>query len=110
MSASSGGWLSGLTNWLGELVKNVFESFMDFMEDLVLFAFVMGFNMWATIFEYLPVPDVLQNLNICGILMQAGPTAGWIVGVMQIPAGFTMIAGAIVFRLLRVLLTLAQWS
>ncbi|MCD9125856.1 hypothetical protein [Luteimonas fraxinea] len=109
MSASSG-WLSGLTNWIKELVTNLWESFADFMGDFAILVLSNALEMWATIFEFIPVPDFLTNLNICGLLAQAGPTAGWLIGTLQLPAGFALISGAIVFRLLRVFLTLFQWT
>lgn len=108
--AASSGWLSGLTSWLKELVTNLWESFSDFMTDFAVLVFANGLLMWSTIFEYIPVPEFLANLNICGLLAQAGPTMGWLIGILQIPAGFAAIGAAIVFRLLRVVLTLFQWT
>lgn len=108
--AASSGWLSGLTNWFKELATNLWESFADFMLDFVTLVATNALLMWSTILEYMPVPEFLVNLNICGVLQEAGPTAGWLIGTLQIPAGFALIAGAIVFRLLRVFLTLFQWT
>lgn len=102
-------WLTDITNWLREVFLALWGALVDLAHDMLIFAVEAVLGLVQTIISAIPVPDFLQGLSICGILSQAGPTAGWIIGVMHIPEGMAMIAAGVAFRLLRKFLTLFQW-
>lgn len=105
------GWkLSDLTDWLGEQIKSVWDSFVEFMGDLLVMAVETATDVVVAALDLLPVPDFITTYSICGLLNQAGPLAAWVVSTFRVSEGLLIVAAAIVFRLLRVVLTLFQWS
>lgn len=103
------GWLTDFTNWLREQFQAFWNAIEQFGKDMGVYLVERVLELVTVIANAIPVPDALQEISICGILSQAGPTALWVIDVMQIPEGMTVIAAMFVFRMLRKLLTLFQW-
>lgn len=102
--------LSALTTWLGDQIKAVWGFFVTFMKDLVIFSIASALELVKVIVEALPPPTFLTDLAICTILSDAGPWAQWAIGTFRLAEGFAILTAALVFRLLRVVLTLFQWT
>lgn len=102
--------LRSLTDWLAAQVKAVWGFFVTFMKDLVIFSIAQTLDLVKTIIEALPPPTFLTDLALCTILSDAGAWAQWAIATFRLPEGFAILAAAIVFRLLRVVLTLFQWT
>lgn len=102
-------WLLKLTNWLAALISGLWSDFTEFLHDWGLNLLEMLTDFAVEVVNGLPVPDFLDGLSLCGYLNAAGPIVGWAMGAMHIPEGMALIGGAIVFRMLRKLLTLFQW-
>lgn len=107
---ASAGPVADLTNWLREAINDVWSAFVTFTKDMLVFAVESVLDLVATMVEALPSPDFLQTTSICGVLANAGPWATWAIGTFKIAEGFALIAGSVVFRLLRVFLTAFQWT
>lgn len=103
------GWLTDLTKWLLDLVKALFADLVELLKDLIVYSLEAVLELVKSIIAGIPVPDLLTNTTICGLLNSAGPTAAWVMGVFHVPQGMALIAGAIVFRLVRKFVTLFQW-
>lgn len=107
---ASAGPVEDVTNWLREQFVALWNAFMDFMHDLVVFAIETTLELVRVIVYALPSLDFLSGLTVCTILSNAGPWAKWAIVTFHLAESFVLLSGALVFRLLRVILTLFQWT
>ncbi len=103
------GWLTDLTNWLLGIVKGVWDAFTRFMGDLLLIWLKHQFDMVLMLVEKLPVPEFLSQNNLQSLFGQGGATIGWWISVLQIDKCFTVIGAALVFFIVRRIVTLGIW-
>jgi|LNAP01.1.fsa_nt_gb hypothetical protein len=103
------GWLDDLTAWLWKVLIAVFEALFDLIGD----SFVRGFEMVATVVLYvlskMPLPEFMQGQSIGSMLANGGGTVLWFADVFQLGPSMVMIGVAIVFYLLRRVLTIGIW-
>lgn len=101
--------LKKITDWLLQAIKAVWEAFTQFMEDLFLAWVEHQLNMIVWVFQHIPAPDVLSQQSLGSILGNAGPTVAWAINVFQVGPSATVISGAMVFFIVRRILTLGIW-
>ena len=114
------GWLTSATEWLAGKANeywqaftgwaaDVFRDVRTWVDDIGVTALETMLDLFATVVEKIPVPEVLTTYSLGGLLANAGPDVLWLVGVFRIDECFALFAGALSFRLLRKILTLGQW-
>lgn len=103
------GWLDDITDWLAQLVRDVWDAFVTLLKDFLVWIVETVLNVVAWIIELIPVPDFLSGVSIASMLGSAGPSVAWAVSTFRIGECIALIAAAYAFRLLRKLLTLGQW-
>lgn len=103
------GWLQRLTDWLAQLVRDVWNAVVSFFEDLLVTTIEGILNIFALAIEAIPVPDWVTQNSIGALLSNLPDSALWFITVMKVPEGFAILGLGWVFRLTRKLLTLGQW-
>lgn len=103
------GWLDDITNWLRDLVSDVWDAFVTLVKDVLVWCVEIVLSVVAWVVELIPVPDFLSGVSIASMLGSAGPSVAWLVSTFRIGECIALIAAAYAFRLLRKLLTLGQW-
>lgn len=105
----SAGWLDDLTAWIWKVLIMVFEALVDLIND----SFVRGLEMVLSVVLYvlskMPLPEFMQNTSIGQILSSGGSTVMWFAEIFQLGPSLVMIGIAMVFFLLRRVLTLGIW-
>ncbi|XQA76268.1 hypothetical protein ACM9W9_10435 [Xanthomonas sacchari] len=104
------GPVTDVTNWLRDQFLALWNAFIQFMHDLVIFVIETSLELVRTILYALPPLDFLSGLTVCTILSNAGPWAKWAIVTFHLTEAFVLLSGALVFRLTRVVLTLFQWT
>lgn len=103
------GWLDDLTAWLWKVVILIFEALFDLIGD----SFVRGFQMITSAILYvlskMPLPEFMEGTSIGSILAQGGGTVMWFAELFQLGPSMVMIGIAMVFYLLRRVLTIGIW-
>lgn len=108
--AASAGPIQDITNWLADQIRSVWDAFVAFMHDFGVFLVETVLDLVNVIIHAIPSPEFLQQLSLCAILSNAGPWASWAISTFRIGEALALLAAALVFRLLRVFLTLFQWT
>ncbi len=103
------GWLTDLTQWIWDTIKEVFQAFTDFVEDFFVHGFEHLLNLVLFILALLPLPEFMQGQSIGSMLGNAGSTVLWFADIFQIGPSMVLIGVAIVFYLLRRILTIGIW-
>ncbi|MEA9963747.1 hypothetical protein [Xanthomonas campestris] len=104
------GPVQDVTNWLREQFQQLFKDFTEFMKDFGVFLFETGLEFVRVIVDALPAPDFLTQFALCTVLAKAGPWAAWAMSTFHLGEAMALLGTAIVFRLLRVILTAFQWT
>lgn len=103
------GWLTDLTKWIWDVIKEVFQAFTDFIEDFFVHGFEHLLNLCLFILALLPLPDFMQGQSIGSMLGNGGSTVLWFADIFQIGPSMALIGVAIVFYLVRRIATLGIW-
>lgn len=103
------GWLRELTDWLVQQIVTVWDAFVSFMGEWLLWLAEMIFELGAVVIESIPVPDFVTQYTIGGMLGNIGPDLAWVIGPLRLGEGMLILAAGYGFRLLRKALTLGQW-
>lgn len=105
------GWLTDLTNWIGEQLGAFFGALVSLLKDLIIFLVEAVLTVVELAIGALSalVPDELAGVSICGMLASAGPTVQWAVSTFNVPEGMALISAGFVFRMVRKLSTAFQW-
>ncbi|MGS1079140.1 phage coat protein [Pseudoxanthomonas beigongshangi] len=101
--------LQKLTNWLREQLLALWEAFSKFMSDLFLTWLEHQLNMIVWMFSHIPTPEVLTQQSLGSLLGNAGPSVSWAIGVFQLGPSAAVISAAMVFFIVRRILTLGIW-
>lgn len=101
--------LKKITDWLVQLVKDLWDAFTDFMSDWFLSWLEFQLNLVTYMIHHIPSPDFLSQHSIGSLLGSAGPTVAWAVNVFQVGPSAAVISSAIVFFILRRIFTLGIW-
>lgn len=103
------GWLDDITNWLSQLVRDVWEAFVTFVRDVVLHAIDIVLEGFSLLIEAIPVPGFLEGVSLGQYLGQLPGGVQWMLSTFRLPECFAILAAGVAFRLLRKLVTLGQW-
>lgn len=103
------GWIDDFKQWLWNLVLKIFDTLWEMVIASVVRTFKMLTELILYVLAKLPLPEFMQNTSIGDILSKGGNTVMWFVQLFQIGPSLAMIGVAIVFYLLRRVLTLGIW-
>lgn len=102
-------WLTDLTNWLAQLVKDTFAALVKFANDLLVIGVELYTDFFRMMLDLIPIPAALQNSSLGAIFSMLPPEAQWMLVMCKVPEGLAFLAAGIAFNLTRKLLTLGQW-
>jgi hypothetical protein len=103
------GWLTDLTKWLWDAIKDFFDAITSFISDLFVVWLEQSLNAILYVLSLLPLPDFMQGQSVGSMLGQAGSTILWFADVFQIGPSLTMIGAAMIFYVIRRVLTVGIW-
>ncbi|WP_017174116.1 hypothetical protein [Xanthomonas phaseoli] len=103
------GWLSDLTAWIFKALKVLWQAFADFMSDLFVMWLEQSLSAVLYVLSLLPMPDFMKGQSIGAMLGNAGSTILWFADVFMIGPSLVAIGAAMIFYLLRRVLTLGIW-
>lgn len=104
------GPVTALTTWAKEQITSLWADFTDFMTDLQTDFVALVLSYVKAIVYLIPAPDFLTQMSFCAMLSAAGPWTAFIVAQLRVGEAIALLTTALVFRLLRVFLTLFQWT
>ncbi|KGE50658.1 phage coat protein [Xanthomonas axonopodis pv. vasculorum] len=103
------GWFSDLTAWIWKAVKAVWQAFADFIGDLFVLFLDKALSAVLYVMNLLPMPDFMKGHSIGEMLGNAGSTILWFADVFKIGPSLVAIGAAMIFYVLRRVLTLGIW-
>lgn len=101
-------WLDSVWTWIVDLVKGVFQSIWEIVKDLGVLLLQTILDLFLAIIDMLDPPDFLDN-GLDTYLAGIDPAVIYFLGQSGLGAGLSLIGLAVVFRLMRKILTLGQW-
>ncbi len=104
------GPVTALTTWAKEQITSLWADFSDFMTDLQTDFVELVLSFVKAIVYLIPAPDFLTQISFCAMLNAAGPWTAFIVAQLRVGEAIAVLTAALVFRLVRVFLTLFQWT
>lgn len=104
------GPVTALTTWAKEQITLLWADFSDFMTDLQTDFIELVLSFVKAIVYLIPAPDFLSQISFCAMLNAAGPWTAFIVAQLRVGEAIAVLTAALVFRLVRVFLTLFQWT
>lgn len=104
------GPVTALTTWAKEQITSLWADFSDFMTDLQTDFIELVLSFVKAIVYLIPAPDFLSQISFCAMLNAAGPWTAFIVAQLRVGEAIAVLTAALVFRLVRVFLTLFQWT
>ncbi|PJL70571.1 hypothetical protein B9Y75_00905 [Stenotrophomonas maltophilia] len=108
--ADAVGPVTALTTWAKEQITSLWADFSDFMTDLQTDFIELVLSFVKAIVYLIPAPDFLSQISFCAMLNAAGPWTAFIVAQLRVGEAIAVLTAALVFRLVRVFLTLFQWT
>lgn len=103
------GWLQKFTDWLAEMIRDLWEAIEGFFTDLFMLWMKQVAGVYMYVLDQISLPDFITQYSMCSLLAAAGPTVGWAMDTFKIGEGLGMIGAAYGYRLVRKLVTLFQW-
>lgn len=103
------GWIDDFKAWLWNLVLKMFDTLWDMVIASIVRTFKMLTELILYVLSKMPLPEFMQNTSIGDILAKGGNTVMWFAQLFQLGPSMIMIGTAIVFYLLRRVLTLGIW-
>ncbi|ASL00845.1 phage coat protein [Xanthomonas campestris pv. merremiae] len=103
------GWFTDLTAWVWRAVKAVWHAFADFIGDLFVMWLEQSLSAILYVLSLLPMPDFMKGQSIGAMLGNAGSTILWFADVFMIGPSLVAVGAAMIFYLLRRVLTLGIW-
>ncbi|PJL12859.1 hypothetical protein B9Y72_08725 [Stenotrophomonas maltophilia] len=104
------GPVTAITTWAKEQITSLWADFSDFMTDLQIDFVELVLSFVKAIVYLIPAPDFLSQLSFCAMLNSAGPWTAFIAAQLRVGEAIAVLTAALVFRLVRVFLTLFQWT
>lgn len=101
--------LKKLTDWLRELFLSVWEAFVQFLHDMLLYWLEHQLSMVLWMIQNIPSPEFLSQHTLGSLLGSAGPTVAWFIVVFKVGESSVLIGTAMVFYILRRILTIGIW-
>ena len=102
-------WLTAITQWLLDLVKIIWSSFVEFLNDFWIGVADTGLTAIAGTITAIPSPTFLQNYSMGMLFNQMPSELLYFLSFIPLGEGFSLLSVAVAFRLARKLLTLFQW-
>ncbi|HEL3255142.1 TPA: hypothetical protein UMF52_000408 [Stenotrophomonas maltophilia] len=104
------GPVTAITTWAKEQLTSLWADFSDFMTDLQTDFIELVLSYVKAIVYLIPAPDFLSQISFCAMLNAAGPWTAFIVAQLRVGEAIALLTAALVFRLVRVFLTVFQWT
>lgn len=101
--------IEAITNWLRDQFIAVWDAFFKFMQDLFLFWLEHQLTLVLWMIDNIPSPDFLTQHTLGSLLGSAGPTVAWAITIFKVGEAAALISGAMVFYVLRRILTIGIW-
>ncbi len=105
----SADWIDDFKAWLWNLVLKIFDTLWDMVIASVVRTFKMLTELILYVLSKLPLPEFMQNTSLGDMLSKGGNTVMWFAQLFQLGPSMVMIGIAIVFYLLRRVLTIGIW-
>jgi hypothetical protein len=105
----SADWIDDFKAWLWNLVLTIFDTLWDMVIASVVRTFKMLTELILYVLSKLPLPEFMQNTSLGDMLSKGGNTVMWFAQLFQLGPSMVMIGIAIVFYLLRRVLTIGIW-
>lgn len=102
-------WLTGITQWLLEMIVNFWTSFIAFVNDIWVIIAETVLSAISTTIHSIPSPAFLDSYSMGNLLNNFPSDVLYFLSFLQLPAGFSLIAAGVAFRMTRKLITLFQW-
>ena len=103
------GWLLDLTKWLWEVVKAVWQSVVDFVDDLFVTILEKTLAVVFHALNIVSIPDFMRDHSIGALLGEAGSTILWFVHILRINDALMVIGVAMIFFVKRKLMLSRSW-
>ncbi|MBH1430616.1 hypothetical protein I5U42_04755 [Stenotrophomonas maltophilia] len=104
------GPVTAITTWAKEQLTSLWADFSDFMTDLQTDFIELVLSYVKAIVYLIPAPDFLSQISFCAMLNAAGPWTAFIVAQLRVGEAIALLTAALIFRLVRVFLTVFQWT
>ncbi|EML7987456.1 hypothetical protein D7Y24_02670 [Stenotrophomonas maltophilia] len=104
------GPVTALTTWAKDQITSLWSDFVDFMTDLQTDFIELVLSFVKAIVYLIPAPDFLSQFSFCAMLNAAGPWTAFIVAQLRVGEAVALLTAALIFRLVRVFLTVFQWT
>ncbi|WP_049458530.1 hypothetical protein [Stenotrophomonas maltophilia] len=104
------GPVTAITTWAKEQLTSLWADFADFMTDLQTDFIELVLSFVKAIVYLIPAPDFLSQFSFCSMLNAAGPWTAFIVAQLRVGEAVALLTAALIFRLVRVFLTVFQWT
>lgn len=104
------GPVTAITGWAKEQITSLWADFTDFMTDLQTDFIELVLSYVKALVYLIPAPDFLSQMSFCAMLTAAGPWTAFIVAQLRVGEAIALLTAALIFRLVRVFLTLFQWT
>lgn len=108
-SSVADNWLAKITGFFVDLVKSVLKFVFDLLLDVVVWVFGLALELLALIVNSIPIPSFLQQYSLGSMMAGLDPGILYFVALLKIPEALAIVGAGVGFRLLRKVLTLAQW-
>lgn len=102
-------WLTAITQWFLDLVKNLWNSFVEFLNDFWIGIADVVLTAVAGTITSIPSPTFLDSYSMGSLFNQIPTEVLYFLSFIPLSEGFSIISVALAFRIARKLLTLFQW-
>lgn len=103
------GWLTDITNWFLNAIKDIWTDFYDFLNDFWIDIAESILNAIASLIESIQPPGFLVSNSISSIISLLPVDLLYFVGQLNLSGAFAFIASGVAFRITRKFITLFQW-
>jgi len=104
------GPVAAITTWAKDQITSLWADFADYMTDLQTDFIELVLSFVKAIVYLIPAPDFLSQFSFCAMLNAAGPWTAFVVAQLRIGEAIALLTAALIFRLVRVFLTVFQWT
>jgi hypothetical protein len=96
--------------WLTlEFYKGLWDDFVEYFDELPIRILKGILEAVASVIESIAPPDFLQSHQLGDVLAPTMPYIGYFLAQSGISQGMTLIVSAVLFRVMRKLLTFGKW-
>jgi hypothetical protein len=102
-------WLTGLTKFFLDLLINLWNSFVGFLDDFWIRVADQILQAISSTVLLIPVPGFLDSVSLSLLFSSLPSSVLFFLSFLNLPSAFALISSAVTFRLIRKLVTLFQW-